>query len=61
VVAAGKAPSDAEKIDALYLSFLARKPTDAERDATQKARTDGLALNDIAWTLTNTREFLFIR
>jgi hypothetical protein len=61
VVAAGKAPSDGEKLDALYLSLLARKPADTEREAATKARAEGLALSDIAWALTNTREFLFIR
>ena len=55
----GKTPD--EKIDALYLAFLGRRPNTGERTATQAALRDGLALNDVAWTLANTREFLFIQ
>jgi hypothetical protein len=61
VVAAGKAATDDEKIDALFLAFLSRKPTDTERAAAKHGRADGLALGDLAWTLANTREFLFIQ
>jgi len=61
VVEAGRAASDDEKIDALYLSFLARKPNDAERTAAKGALGTGLGLSDVAWTLANTREFLFIQ
>ncbi len=61
VVAAGAAKSDDEKLDSLYLAFLSRKPSDTERTAARDARAGGLALSDLAWTLLNTREFLFIR
>ncbi len=61
VAAASAASSDDEKIDALYLAFLARKPTDPERTAAQGALTTGLGLSDVAWTLANTREFLFVQ
>ena len=61
VVAASTAKSDTEKVDALYLSFLARKPNEAERTAAKGALTNGLGLSDVAWTLANTREFLFIQ
>ncbi len=61
VIAADKAPNDNAKLDSLYLAFLSRPPTDTERAAATQARADGLALSDIAWTLINTREFLFIR
>ncbi len=61
VVAAGTAKSDDEKIDTLYLAFFARKPTDPERTAARGALTTGLGLSDLAWTLVNTREFLFLQ
>ncbi len=61
VVAAGNAKSDEEKVDALYLSFLARKPTDGERTTAKGALGTGLGLSDVAWALVNAREFLFIQ
>jgi hypothetical protein len=61
VAAAGSAAGDDEKIDALYLSFLSRKPTDAERTAAKGALGTGFGLSDVAWTMLNTREFLFIQ
>jgi hypothetical protein len=61
VVAAGKAATDDEKVDALYLAFLARKPNGNERSVAKGALTTGLGLSDVAWTLANTREFLFVQ
>jgi len=61
VAAASNAASDDEKLDALYLAFLSRKPTAAERPIAKQALTTGLGISDIAWTLTNTREFLFVQ
>lgn len=61
VVAAGAAKSDDEKVDSLYLAFLGRKPNDTERGVAKSALTTGLGLSDVAWTLANTREFLFIQ
>ncbi len=61
VTTASGAQSDEAKIDSLYLSFLARKPTPAERPVATAALTTGLGITDIAWTLANTREFLFIQ
>ena len=61
VVAASTGKTATEKIDSLYLSFLARRPNAAERTAAQSALSGGLGLNDLAWTLANTREFLFIQ
>jgi hypothetical protein len=49
------------KIEALYLSFLGRRPTAAEQQRMTAALTDGLATADCAWALLNTREFLFVR
>jgi hypothetical protein len=61
VTAAQEAAAPDAKIDSLYLSFLARKPTDAERTAATQALTTGLGITDVAWALANTREFLFIQ
>lgn len=61
VAAATAAPTDDEKIDVLFLSFLARKSSDAERTAAKSALTSGLGLSDLAWTMVNMREFLFIQ
>jgi hypothetical protein len=61
VTAAGNAKTDEEKINSLYLAFLARKPTAEERPVATAALTTGLGISDIAWTLANTREFLFIQ
>ena len=61
VTLAGNAASDDAKIDSLYLAFLARKPTAAERPVATQALTTGLGISDIAWALANTREFLFIQ
>ncbi len=61
VAAASAASSDDEKIDALYLAFLARQPTDPERTAAKGALAGGLGLSDVAWTMVNTREFLFVQ
>jgi hypothetical protein len=61
VVTAGNAKTDDEKLDSLFLAFLSRKPTEAERPAAKQALTTGLGISDVAWTLANTREFLFIQ
>lgn len=61
VVAAAKADSPATKVDALYLSFLCRKPTATEQKTASAALTTGLGASDVAWALANTREFLFIQ
>lgn len=61
IAASSAANSTDEKIDALYLAFLSRKPSATERAAASKALCENLALTDLAWTLANTREFLFIQ
>jgi hypothetical protein len=61
VIAATNVSSEDEKVDAIYLSFLSRKPTATERPAAKEALTNGLGISDLAWTLANTREFLFIQ
>ena len=61
VAAANNANSDDGKVDALYLSFLSRKPNAGERALATAALTTGLGISDVAWTLANTREFLFVQ
>ena len=61
VVSANSAKGQNEQIDSLYLSFLARKPSITERGAATKSLEGGLALTDVAWTLLNSREFLFVQ
>jgi len=61
VVAAASAKSRDEQIDSLYFSFLARKPSITERSTAGKALESGLTVGDVAWTLLNSREFLFVQ
>ncbi|MFM9016341.1 MAG: DUF1549 domain-containing protein [Verrucomicrobiota bacterium] len=61
VQTAAKEKTSAEQVRSLYLAFLSRNPTAAEAASAQKALEGGLGLTDVAWTLANTREFLFIR
>lgn len=61
VAAAVNAASPDEKVSALYLSFLSRQPTESERPIATQALSGGLGVSDLAWTLANTREFLFIQ
>ena len=60
-IATGK--TDAEIIDLLYLTALSRPPLAAEEETAQahiKANDDRTrALEDIAWAVINSKEFLF--
>ncbi|MDA1014588.1 MAG: DUF1553 domain-containing protein [Planctomycetota bacterium] len=53
----------AEVIDELYLSAFARRPTDKERETTVKyvesQENKRQALEDVLWTIVNSKEFLF--
>jgi len=59
------ARSDREATEALYLTILSRFPTDQERAAVGEHLTKagrlgrGSALNDVAWALLNSSEFLY--
>lgn len=61
LASAGK--NNQEIIDELYLSALARKPNDAERQAADKhitAQADRIqGLEDVCWAILNSKEFLF--
>jgi hypothetical protein len=49
-----------QKVASLFLSFYARQPSFQESNAAKSALTSGLSLGDLAWTLLNSREFLFL-
>lgn len=56
--------SPEEKVSALYLAFLSRRPSQDEMKACGRHITEGgkpvlESVKDIAWALANTREFLF--
>jgi len=57
--------TDAEIVEDLYLTALARLPTDAEREAAKayiaKAKDRRTALEDVGWGLVNAKEFLLRR
>jgi hypothetical protein len=61
---AKRQPDDAALVEELYLTFYARRPTDAERATAVEflqRRKDNRreAAEDLAWTLMNTLEFVF--
>lgn len=57
---AGAANSGKDPADRLYLSFLSRLPRPEEKTHVDAALKAGLSQGDLAWTLLNSREFLFI-
>ena len=59
-----KVEKAADRVDAIFLSVLSRRPTSkdritAARELSQQSR-DSVAYGNITWALLNTREFLFI-
>jgi hypothetical protein len=48
------------KVESLYTSFFTRKPTAEESAAATAALADGMGIQDLAWVLFNTREFVFV-
>ncbi|MEM8912414.1 MAG: DUF1549 and DUF1553 domain-containing protein [Planctomycetota bacterium] len=54
-----------QRMDAIFLSVLTRRPTATDRVLAAKElggqRRDSVALGNIVWALLNTREFLFIQ
>ncbi|MGB7324472.1 MAG: DUF1549 and DUF1553 domain-containing protein [Rubripirellula sp.] len=57
--------STRERIDAIFLSLLARSPSASDRKAAAqelgRSRQDGVSYGNIIWALLNTREFLFVQ
>ena len=58
-----KAPYPDDKVEAIYMTLLSRKPTPKELDAWNKAQntTPGLDLSDLIYALINTQQFIFIQ
>ncbi|MFN7564619.1 MAG: DUF1549 domain-containing protein [Prosthecobacter sp.] len=57
-----KVKSPSEKVEALFMSVLNRRPTLSEKDIAQRALSsgdDGYA--NMIWALINTREFIFVQ
>ena len=52
---------EGERIERLHLHFLARRPTAEEQARAEAALAKGVSLEDLAWVLLNSREFLFVK
>ncbi len=50
---------DREKIKKLYLTFLSRRPSSSELDRIEAFMKEGGSVFDVAWVLSNTKEFIF--
>ena len=48
-------------LDEIYLNFFSRLPTAEEKALLQREFRKGLSLEELAWTLFNTPEFLFVQ
>ena len=57
------APNINDRVDVIFLSLLARKPTSADRGIALKEIQNGgpAGYGDVIWSLLNTREFLFVQ
>ena len=51
----------ADKVEYLYRSFLTRKPSEKEKQICDKVFDLRMGIRDIAWSLLNSREFMFIQ
>jgi len=57
-----KAPYPDDKVDAIYMTLLSRKPTSAEKAVWLKAQDSGLSsMEDLVFSLLNTQQFIFIQ
>jgi hypothetical protein len=57
-----KAPYPDDKVDAIYMTLLSRKPTAAEKAVWLKAQDSGLSsMEDLVFSLLNTQQFIFIQ
>ena len=57
-----RAPSSTVgSLDEIYLNFFSRLPVAEEKAILQREFRKGLSLEDLAWTLFNTPEFLFVQ
>jgi hypothetical protein len=48
-------------VRSLYRSFFSRDPSDEEMNLIKQAMARGTTVEELAWTLFNTPEFLFIQ
>lgn len=53
--------STGQRVDFLYETFLARRPTSNESNRAVAGIENGLELTDVVWALLNSREFIFIQ
>jgi len=57
-----KAPYPDDKVDAIYMTLLSRKPTAGEKAVWLKAQDSGLtSMEDLVFSLLNTQQFIFIQ
>ncbi len=58
-----KAPYPDDKVEAVYLTLLSRKPTPKELEIWNKAQSSdaGLDISDLIYALINTQQFIFIQ
>ncbi len=57
-----KAPYPDDKVDAIYMTLLTRKPTANEKAVWLKAQDSGLSsMEDLVFALLNTQQFIFIQ
>jgi hypothetical protein len=58
-------PDDSQLVEELYLTCVARLPTEEELAKVMKhikqAASRGDAMEDVMWSLLNVREFVFVR
>jgi hypothetical protein len=58
-----KVNSPADKVEAVFLSVLSRKPTLGEKDIAKRGMeaAGGDGFSNLIWALINTREFMFVQ
>jgi len=56
-----KVRDPSEKVDAMFLSILSRKPSVNEKDIAKRVLGQGEGYANMIWALINTREFMFIQ
>ncbi len=62
MLAISKAQYPDDKLEAAYMSILARKPTAKEKEAWSKAQDSGLnTTEDLIYALLNTQQFIFVQ
>jgi hypothetical protein len=58
-----KVNSPADKVEAVFLSILSRKPSLGEKDIAKRGMeaAGGDGFSNLIWALINTREFMFVQ